>query len=1480
MGSGVMDPDGPTSDTQVLRDRIADLEAAVARLRPEPLSEALAASERRLRDFLDMTDNVVTQVDAGGCFLFVNRACAALLGVPADECVGLSAFDFIHPDDRAATQEAFGRWIADRSTAVSFENRNVSRSGEAHDLLWTINPQYEDDGDLKHIWSVAVDVTERKRVERELRIKDQVFANSIAAQSIADVTGTITHVNPAFLRMWGHASADHAIGTSVGSFFSIPADAALVLDALAAHDRWEGEFLARRVDGSTFVSRGFATTLRDPDGQVVGYQSTNLDVTAERKHQERFVEAQRVARMGSWEWDASLDVITGSQEFYRLFDVTADEITTFAQFTERLHPDDRAHVQAAVAEALSLEQPYDTDYRIRLRSGAWRHINARGTVSLDDAGRPALMVGTCMDISARKRVEEELRVHRDSLDRLVDERTAEARKVATELTVIIDAVPGLVFYKDVENRFLRVNQFVADAHGLSKAAIDGKSLFELYPAEMAQAYWDDDLQVIRSGKPKLGFDERWETPAGVRWVSTSKIPQLDEAGDVIGIIGVSLDITERKLAEEALRSQNWLKTGQGELNDVLRGAKDVGELAAGVVACAVRVSEASMAALYLRDGDNELRLVAGYAHDRGTGGDAVSFAIGQGLVGQAAADRHTLRVRDIPPGSVRLVSGLVEIAPVELAYVPLLLNGEVRGVLEVGALQPLQERSVELLESVAEAIAVTLNSAQLRGRERALLQEAQRMTERLQVQQEELRAANEELGAHARRLKESEVQLQAQQEELEVTNEELREKNGLLEQQKRQVETARRQIQQKAEEVALASKYKSEFLANMSHELRTPLNSLLLLSQSLGDNRDGNLTADQVECAKIIHSSGGSLLELINEVLDLAKIESGRMDLRLDRVVVGELAANVELGFRRLAAQKGLRLDVRVVANAPAEIRTDPQRVEQILRNLLANAIKFTETGGVTVSFGAARGDVDLFRSGLAPTEVLAIEVRDTGIGIAAEHHKVIFEAFQQAEGGTARRFGGTGLGLSISRELAQLLGGEIQLDSAPGRGSTFTLYLPLDGVPCDSQTPSKRSLAAAAPQARRSARPAATVAPVGIDDDRDAIASADTVILVIEDDPVFAHVLYDRCHERGFKCLAAPTGVAGLELARQYVPSGVVLDLRLPGMDGWSVLAALKEDTRTRHIPVHVVSGEEASTESLRKGAIGHATKPITREQLDLTLARLESAAAEKVKRVLLVEDNPVMRESVRHLIGNGDVKLDAVATGEQAIEALRTTPYACLILDLGLPDMDGAELLARLQAEHLSLPPIIVHTARDLTEREEMDLRERAQSIVIKDVRSQERLLDEVSLFLHRMVSKMPETKQQIIRNLHETDTLLAGKRVLLVDDDMRTAFAVSRLLAERGMRPVKAANGEQALQILEREPDIDLVLMDIMMPVMDGYEAIRRIRAQERFRRLPILALTAKAMADDRQKCIEAGANDYMAKPLDPERLVSMMRVWLYR
>ncbi len=936
-------------------------------------------------------------------------------------------------------------------------------------------------------------------------------------------------------------------------------------------------------------------------------------------------------------------------------------------------------------------------------------------------------------------------------------------------------------------------------------------------------------------------------------------------------------------AGEQREAQDHLKTGLARLNDVMRGDLDLRSLASKIINEVATFLDAKIGAFYVLNetrSEPTLLLLGTYAYTPRKDLPS-SFKVGEGLVGQAALERKQILVRNLPNNYLRITSGLGEVVPSVVSVTPFLYEENVRGVLEIGTLGELSGPDLEYLHQAMPAIAITLETAQRRDELARSLEHSQQLTEELQAQQEELKAANEELEEQAAVLKQSEEKLQAQHEEMEVINEELEEKNELLERQKRDVEQARSEIAEKAEDLALASKYKSEFLANMSHELRTPLNSLLILARVFANNRDGNLTDDQIESARIIYNSGTDLLGLINDVLDLARIESGRTDLQIGTVKLSKVAAGIGENFQHVVEEKGLHLRVEMQPDAPVHIRTDEKRLNQIIKNLVANAIKFTEQGEVGVSFGRVAEDTHLPR-GLPRDQAMAISIRDTGIGIEPRQQKVIFEAFQQADGGTARKYGGTGLGLSITRELVQLLGGEIRLASEPGKGSNFTVLLPTDVAAKESATSgiTEGSRTATHDRISRAARVSLEEREM-VEDDRANLADDDRSILIIDDDPRFAALLVKECHRKGFKSLVALTGEEGLALVESHRPNGIILDLRLPGMDGWSILELLKENPRTRHIPVHIMSVEDADLDALRKGAIGFLTKPPEEGQLDAVFERIADTCNGKPRTVLVVEDDAKMRQNIVQLIGDGDVQIREAVSGAAAIEALRTGEYNLMILDLGLPDMDGTQVLRLLESDDtVTIPPVIVHTSRDITQDEELELRSFSESIIIKDVRSDERLMDEISLFLHRVVSQMPDKKQKLITALHDVDQIFRGKKVLLVDDDMRTLFALSKILTAKGVKTLKAENGEKALQVLNQNPEIDLVLMDIMMPVMDGYETMRRIRAEEKFSKLPIIALTAKAMKEDQPLCIAAGASDYMPKPLDENRLYSMMRVWLYR
>ncbi|MDT4897360.1 MAG: hypothetical protein QOH25_2437, partial [Acidobacteriota bacterium] len=953
--------------------------------------------------------------------------------------------------------------------------------------------------------------------------------------------------------------------------------------------------------------------------------------------------------------------------------------------------------------------------------------------------------------------------------------------------------------------------------------------------------------------------------------------------------------------------QDWLKTNLARFTRMLQGQRDMTNVSQMVLSELAPLVDAQQGVFYVNGGDNGtplMRLLGSYAFTERKN-LANEFTPGQGLVGQCVLERERILLTNVPDDYIHIGSGLGQGTPLNIIVLPVLFENEVKAVIELASFNRFNDTHLTFLDQLTESIGIVLNTIEANTRTEQLLQQSQALATELQSQQDELKKTNEQLEKQAESLRESEELLKSQQEELQQTNEELQEKATLLAKQKaeveaknREVEEARWAMEEKAEQLALTSKYKSEFLANMSHELRTPLNSMLILSRQLSENADNNLTAKQVQFAETIHSSGADLLSLITDILDLSKIESGMMAIDINEVAFGDVVEQLERSFHQVAQDKNLEFIVEQGDELGSSLRTDEKRLQQILKNLLSNAFKFTEEGKVTLRIEPVTERIRFQQEALnRADEVVAFSVTDTGIGIAADKQRMIFEPFQQADGTTSRKYGGTGLGLSISREIARLLGGEIRVASMPGEGSTFTLYLPktyTPAVPGNGGPHSRTSTQNPADAAEgRSAVanwfPSAvsnldTFAPeevVEVSDDRYAIFDGERVVLIVEDDINFAGILLDLAREKGFKGVIATRGDTALQLARKYRPDAITLDLKLPDRDGWTVLDRLKHDPNTSHIPVHIISGEEQRQRALHSGAITHLQKPVSREDLASAFDQIMTFAEKRVRRLLVVEDDEVQRMSIVELIGNGDVVTTAVETGEEALNALREEPYDCMVLDLKLPDMTGFELIEKIQQElgRADLP-IIIYTGKELTNKEETQLRKVADAIIVKEASSPERLLAETALFLHRVEANLPEPKRRILEQLHRRDPVLAGRKVLIVDDDVRNIFALTSALESHNMEVVHAENGQEGIDMLKERPDIEVVLMDIMMPGMDGYEAIAAIRRMAEFGQLPIIALTAKAMKADRDRCIEAGASDYISKPLDIDQLLSLLRVWLYR
>ncbi|MDB4963350.1 MAG: dhkJ [Myxococcales bacterium] len=932
----------------------------------------------------------------------------------------------------------------------------------------------------------------------------------------------------------------------------------------------------------------------------------------------------------------------------------------------------------------------------------------------------------------------------------------------------------------------------------------------------------------------------------------------------------------RTLAEttKVNQEQDWLKTNVARFTRMLQGQRDLLTVARQILNELAPLVNAHHGAFYMTESDDEgpiLKLFASYAYQERKA-VSNSFRFGHGLVGQAALEGKRIVLTKVPPDYIAISSALGEAPPHAIVVVPILFEGEVKGVIELASFDKFSGIQLAFLDQMLESLGIVIATIEATMRTDELLRQSQSLTEELRSQQEELQQTNEELEEKA-------VQLSDQKAEVEKKN--------------KQVELARQELEEKAEQLALTSKYKSQFLANMSHELRTPLNSLLILSRQLADNVEGNLTDKQIRYADTIRQAGTDLMTLINEILDLAKIESGTMAVDIGQVRFGNLRDYVDQTFRQVAEEKGLGFSVDLDGELPGSIDTDDMRLRQVLRNLLSNAMKFTERGRVSLR---------VFR---AAPDVVGFAVSDTGIGIPKDKQRLIFEAFQQADGSTSRKYGGTGLGLAISREIAGLLGGDLRVDSTVGTGSTFTLFLPtvykaqarearerqqqrvsqaaqsaLGAAAFNEQTLHEGSTPAAQPTILTTAiAPSPLVHSVA--DDYSTLQPGDRVLLVIEDDVTFALTLLEMGRSSGFKGVVATSGSQALELARTVKPDAVTLDLRLPDIDGWVLLDRLKHDPSTRHIPVHVISGLDEERRSLQNGALGFLQKPVTAETLQTGLEGIKEFVEKRVKSLLVVEDDPVQQQAITELIGDGDVQTTSVSSGEGALQSLDEKSYDCVVMDLRLPGMSGFELIERIKADprHRRLP-VIVYTGRELTDEDKGRLHGLAQTVIIKDVTTMERLLDETALFLHRVEANLPERKQRVLRRLAKSDPQLAERNVLVVDDDLRNIFALTSLLEGHKMHVQYAENGRRALAKLEENPNIDVVLMDIMMPEMDGYEALRKIRERPGWKDLPVIALTAKAMKGDREKCLEAGASDYITKPVDADQLLSLLRVWLYQ
>jgi len=917
--------------------------------------------------------------------------------------------------------------------------------------------------------------------------------------------------------------------------------------------------------------------------------------------------------------------------------------------------------------------------------------------------------------------------------------------------------------------------------------------------------------------------------------------------------------TLQQLHEVTLKSaqQDWLKTGQMQLSERMSGEQQLTQLAENIINFLTPYVEAQVGAFYVLETDEILKMIASHAYIWRKH-PTCQFKLGEGVVGQAALERKPIVITEIYADYLYIQSGLGGAVPRAILVMPFLYEDSLKGVVELACLKTFTPLQIEFLKQVMPSIGIVINTTQSRLKMQELLRQTQVQALELQTQAEELQSQQEEL-------RQSNEELEERTRELERQKEEIREKNLIL-------QKSQQEIEAKANQLELASKYKSEFLANMSHELRTPLNSLLILAQILVENKKGNLDDKQIEYARTIHSAGSDLLRLINDILDLSKIEAGKIEINPEPLALTTLIENLEHKFRHVAEHKNLAFNIQIAPEFPAILHTDAHRLKQIINNLLSNAFKFTTQGEIQLEFRKVTAEEILPQKDRWPS--LVISVTDTGIGIPKDKQQLIFEAFQQVDGSISRRYGGTGLGLSISRQLASLLGGDLKLASENLKGSTFTLYLP-DRLEAGSQEiiPFKESL-------KRSETVKVTT-QAKIIDDRDRLKPDDKFILIVEDDDKFVKLLMELAQERNFKCLIAQDGDTGLQLAKEYKPHAILLDINLPKKDGWSIMETLKNDPATRHIPVHFMSGSDVAKEAKQMGAIGYLLKPVNLEDLGEAFQKIERFAARHVRNLMIVVDSEQRQQEILGLINQVGLQLIVAPCQMEAYQQLQTIECDCIIIDIDVEEHSGIKLLEQLyQDDNLSKIPVILYSPRELSAEEDKILQRYENNLTIKAVKSPERLLDEATLFLHQLEANLSKEKRKMLQMVHDKGAILAQKKVLLVDDDARNTFALTTVLENKNMEVLVAENGREALEILSENQDVDIVLMDIMMPEMNGYETMQKIREQERFRKLPMIALTAKAMKGDKTKCIEAGANDYLAKPVDTDKLLSLMRVWLYR
>ncbi|MGL1936089.1 MAG: response regulator [Fibrobacterales bacterium] len=1041
--------------------------------------------------------------------------------------------------------------------------------------------------------------------------------------------------------------------------------------------------------------------------------------------------------------------------------------------------------------------------------------------------------------------------------------------VIETITGHIDQIPNPFMLIDKEFNILYMNKIGNEWTGRSKEQAVGQKCYDLFRTPDGGTTNCVFARAMNSGNLESGMTDAHPGNMHLK-VDYNGVPLKNKSGECVGALEIFVDQTSQ-------RDEDWLKSGLNELNNKMSNEQNPIALSQNALNFLADYLHAQVGACYLTDKKDDFRLASSYAYKMRSNNYTV-FKLGESMIGQAALEKKTILFSDVPKEHIPfdINSGVGDSTPNNIIVFPVIHEQKVLGVMVLGTASQFNNKEMEFVERAAGSISINLSSAQAQVQTQSLL-------EQTQTQQEELRVSNEELEQQAEELKSSEEQLQVQQEELRVTNEELTEKSELLSKQKDDVEksnaeirSSREELKNKARDLELSTKYKSEFLANMSHELRTPLNSMLLLSNKLAKNSDENLTEKQVKDAEIVYKSGKDLLELINDILDLSKVESGNMNINVEDVAIADIVSNMQNIFSTIMEEKGLTFNLNVDKQLPPSLCTDQQRVEQVLKNLISNALKFTQTGTIGIEFFRPDSSVVLSSNSSPIENMVGISVSDTGTGIPKEKQREIFEAFRQADGTIVRKYGGTGLGLSICKEMARVLEGEIQLQSTVDEGSVFTLFLP---EKCIDKLAMNTELVTEAIGNRIESPSEVKGFISGIKDDRLELSSTDKAILIIEDDVRFAQIVYDICKEKGMKCIHTTSGEEGLQLVQEYQVSAMLLDIKLPGIDGWEVLKRLKYSSHAKHIPVHIMSVNDKPGDYFNKGVIGYLQKPASSEALEKALSQLSNVATDTPKKLLVCEDQSEVAEQLIETFSGLDVEIDIAKNGMEGLQKIQANSYDSIILDLMLPDITGLELLKKLDTiEGFHLPPVIIHTAKSLTAQESFELSKYASSMITKEGESQDRLVDEVSLFLHA-INSTSESHGTVPYVIVDDKKVFEGKKIMIVDDDARNIYSVISVLEEYKMNFVKAQNGKMALKELENHPDIDVVLMDIMMPEMDGYEATRKIREMPNYKTLPIIALTAKGMKKDRQLCLEAGVTDYLMKPIDADKLLSTMRVCLH-